>query len=469
MIQRFVLLIVLATTASASASTIAIIDSGTDFKHRDLVDQYALNEEESSGKSDRDANGYEGDRAGWNFSDGNGEVIDYQYVERLRPLMPEIKRFFEIQVRSLEKTATPEDIEWMKAKRDDEAFIKELQVFGNFAHGTHVAGIAAGHSTKIIPENRPFAIKIIPTEVKLPFSKLFAESTAFRTIVKVGDKAMPTSLRELLLGLGLHFLAKMQTKIFPQIGDYVRVRGADIANGSFGTGYAQAKTIVETLYNLVIKKEERNPAKIEELARDFLQQVLIGSQGMVAAAPDTLFVFAAGNDGTNNDLFPVSPANIQAENSITVAATVRNRELAVFSNFGKRVDVAAPGVGIMSLYPGDDHGLMSGTSQAAPYVAGVAAAIKNYNSSLRPDEIKEILIGTVDVKSWLEGKVASSGVINYARAMEAAELTNQMSVGDAIQYSRARVSDAQPDDLSAPKTGGVVGSMEFIPLVSPIH
>ncbi len=457
--------------AYVSAATIAIIDSGTDYQHKDLVDQYALNDQETPGKSDRDGNGYKGDHAGWNFTtgEGDGQVIDYQYVERLAPLMPEIKKLFEVQVRSLEKTATPEDIEWMKAKRADEKFMKELQVFGNFAHGTHVAGITAGHSTKVEPENRPFAVKIIPTEVKLPFSKLFAESGTFRTMVRAGNAALPTSLREMLLSLALHYLAKQQSKIFTNIGHYVNVRGADVANGSFGTGYAQAKMIVTTLYNVVIKAENRNPAKIEELTREFLQQVLIGSRAMIETAPNTLFVFAAGNDGSDNDKFPVSPANLRGENTITVAATLRNRELASFSNYGKMVDVAAPGVGIYSLYPGDEHGLMSGTSQAAPYVAGVAATIKNQNTSLRPDEVKEILIGTVDSKSWLEGKVASAGVVNPARALEAAKLTNEMSVGDAIQYSRARVADAEVEAAPIPKSDGVVGSLIFLPLVSPIH
>jgi hypothetical protein len=65
----------------------------------------------------------------------------------------------------------------------------------------------------------------------------------------------------------------------------------------------------------------------------------------VAKAPETLFVFAAGNDGMNNDLYGTSPANIKADNVITVGATYKNEFFAPFSNYGtKMVEVAAPGM-----------------------------------------------------------------------------------------------------------------------------
>ena len=82
---------------------------------------------------------------------------------------------------------------------------------------------------------------------------------------------------------------------------------------------------------------------------------------MVMSSPRTLFVFAAGNDGTNNDKYPTSPANIDSPNSISVAATLDRSKLASFSNYGKKtVDVAAPGVSILSAAPGDNYIKVSG-------------------------------------------------------------------------------------------------------------
>src|SRR5690606_10906985 len=114
-------------------------------------------------------------------------------------------------------------------------------------------------------------------------------------------------------------------------------------------------------------------------------------------APNTLFVLAAGNDGMDNDRFPTAPANVKLDNAITVAATMNNEDLASFSNYGARmVDVAAPGVGILSSVPGNDRLHLSGTSQAAPYVSNVAGRIVDANLALRPAQIRTILMETVD-------------------------------------------------------------------------
>lgn len=469
--KNIVLSLVLALPLSASAATIAIIDSGTDFKHKDLVTQYKVNEKEIAGnKKDDDNNGYKDDVYGVNLAEKSSDVIDYSYLKKLEAFMPDIHKFFEIQVRLLDKTASDEDKAWMKMMRSQEGFIKQLGIFGNFSHGTHVAGIASGHSTQVEPENRPFAVKIIPTEVKLPFSVMYMQSPAFKAIAGGDGSGIPAGIRLLGLELGLRTLAKMQMKLFGEVGKYVHTRGADVANGSFGTGYAQIKMIVGMLYNLVFKEDERNPADLESLAAGYMQQILIHARALPLAAPKTLFVFAAGNDGTDNDSVPCSPANLREDNTITVAATLRNRELASFSNYGgSKVDVAAPGVGIKSLYPGDDHGLMSGTSQAAPYVANVAAIVKNQNSNLTPHQIKEILIGTVDLKEWLANRVKSGGLVNPDRAREAGILSKNMGVYEAITAARHRVKDLVVDEK--PNETNTDNDLGFIVerLVSPVN
>lgn len=73
---------------------------------------------------------------------------------------------------------------------------------------------------------------------------------------------------------------------------------------------------------------------------------------VIAKAPQTLFVAAAGNDGDNNDSVGSFPCNYELKNIICVGATDSSDVLASFSNFGsKSVDLAAPGVDILSSIP----------------------------------------------------------------------------------------------------------------------
>ncbi len=68
---------------------------------------------------------------------------------------------------------------------------------------------------------------------------------------------------------------------------------------------------------------------------------IVGAKGAVT-------VFAAGNDGVDIDKYSAYPADIDSPYTISVAATTRTGELATFSNYGKSVDVAAPGADILS-------------------------------------------------------------------------------------------------------------------------
>jgi hypothetical protein len=84
----------------------------------------------------------------------------------------------------------------------------------------------------------------------------------------------------------------------------------------------------------------------------------------------------------------------------------------------------------------DKYLAVSGTSQAAPYVANIAGRVKDINPKLGFREIKKIIMETVDVKPWLAGKVKTSGIVNRDRALRAAELSRNLDLRAAIAHSK---------------------------------
>lgn len=131
----------------------------------------------------------------------------------------------------------------------------------------------------------------------------------------------------------------------------------------------------------------------------------------VSAGEGVLSVVAAGNRGPNEETvtFPgVAPA------ALTVGATNDDKKVAEFSSRGPTVagdrkpDMVAPGVEIVSTLPpevngGDNYGSLSGTSMAAPHVAGAAAALWEANASLTPTLVKFILVASSEPVGTPEG------------------------------------------------------------------
>jgi subtilisin family serine protease len=106
-----------------------------------------------------------------------------------------------------------------------------------------------------------------------------------------------------------------------------------------------------------------------------------------------LFIAAAGNSTSNNDVFPSYPANYALSNVISVAATDHNDALAGFSNYGRNtVHVAAPGVKILSTTPNNRYQELSGTSMATPHVSGLVAVIASHFKGINYRQIKNLVM-----------------------------------------------------------------------------
>lgn len=127
---------------------------------------------------------------------------------------------------------------------------------------------------------------------------------------------------------------------------------------------------------------------------------LIKSAIDFAYSKGILIIAAAGNDFGGSVSFPASYDKV-----IAVSALNESNGLADFSNYGKEIDLAAPGVNILSTLPNHtnstglkNYGIMSGTSMAAPFITGVAALIKSQNPDISVDALKsKLLSNTRDI------------------------------------------------------------------------
>ena len=130
-----------------------------------------------------------------------------------------------------------------------------------------------------------------------------------------------------------------------------------------------------------------------------------------AVGKNVTVVAAAGND--NSDAKNCCPAHNAS--AITVSAFNSADWPAPFTNYGTVVDVAAPGVGIVSAMPGGGTASMSGTSMAAPHVAGAAALLLCDNPSLTPADVKSMIRENVDPITT-GTQYYGTGILNIGKA-----------------------------------------------------
>ncbi|WP_298734669.1 S8 family serine peptidase [uncultured Chitinophaga sp.] len=251
-------------------------------------------------------------------------------------------------------------------------------VMGDFSfHGTHVSGIIGA------VRNNGVGIDGVADNVRIMAVK----------VVPDGDE------RDKDVALGIRYAVD---------------NGAKIINMSFGKGFSPNKVWVD----------------------DAIEY---------AQAKGVLLVHAAGNDASDNDVvdnFPTPHLNNHtvANNVITVGASGSGRQpgskVANFSNYGRReVDLFAPGVQIYSTVPGGNkYGSASGTSMAAPVVAGVAALVLSYYPDLTAQQLKMVLEKTAvpmpdslvnkpgtDEKVPFSELSVTGGIVNAYKALKLAD------------------------------------------------
>ncbi|MCR8850570.1 peptidase S8 [Rossellomorea sp. SC111] len=108
-----------------------------------------------------------------------------------------------------------------------------------------------------------------------------------------------------------------------------------------------------------------------------------------ASSKGVAIVAASGNDGMEELSYPAS-----SKYAIAVGSTNRLDIVSDFSNYGKGLDLVAPGSDIPALLPDGNVTYMSGTSMATPHVSAVAGLLLSQNPNLKPAEVEKILTET---------------------------------------------------------------------------
>ncbi len=194
------------------------------------------------------------------------------------------------------------------------------------------------------------------------------------------------------------------------------------------------------------------------------------------AKADILMVGAAANDSNNNDTNPAYPASYNTLNNavdpstgnivetaatydgvISVAAIDSNGNMAGFSNFGATsVDIGAPGVGIVSTYPTNTYNSLSGTSMAAPHVAGAAALYKSVHASATAKDIRSALLQGARPTSSLTNRVATGGRLDVAAALAIPPKPDMFIVDSTVLEGDSGVTQMEFRVALAKATSGIV-------------
>ena len=127
-----------------------------------------------------------------------------------------------------------------------------------------------------------------------------------------------------------------------------------------------------------------------EIPSESIEETMLKEALDQAIDKDIIVITAAGNGNDNNqgiDVGNIWPACYP--NVVTVSAIGQDNVIASFSNYGKVIDLCAPGVDINSTYLDNEFFKMSGTSMACPFVSGAAALLLTHDPTMSPSQVVE--------------------------------------------------------------------------------
>ena len=425
--------------SAADTVVVAIIDSGVDNDHEDLASNVWRNPSEIAANGvDDDGNGYVDDIFGWNYLAGPGGDIRYENLEITRQVRQLADEFRGKSVEDVQESRKEAYKRYNKLKAELDAERRQLDA--QYQEVFQVASLYAMSLNYL--QERLGSLKFTLADVE-GMEVVTDEARTLRDFYVYAQKnqleeAIEANQSYLDERLNFHYntgyserwklgLDSLPPGVIPGTPE---VEGPDADHGTHVAGIVAARRgngigidgIADAVKVMVLRTVPNGDERDEDVAQAIRyaadhgakiinmsfgkaispQRQLVEEAVRYASGKGVLFVHGAGNDAQNiaeRPSYPVKPLDNEVA-WIEVGASAPEYEqfqVADFSNYGnKRVDIFAPGVEIYSLQPGSRYQRMSGTSMAAPVVAGVCALIWSRYPELNATQVREAVLSGSD-------------------------------------------------------------------------
>jgi subtilisin family serine protease len=172
---------------------------------------------------------------------------------------------------------------------------------------------------------------------------------------------------------------------FIEVGNYFREHNVRVVNMSWADNQDEFEQWLDKT------SSEKDPNVRKQMAAKIYAVWREGIADAIQAAPNTLWVCAAGNSDSNASFLGDVPASLELPNLITVGAVDQAGDETSFTSYGKTVALYADGYQVMSYIPGGTRVRLSGTSMASPNVANLAGKLIALDPKLTPRETIELM------------------------------------------------------------------------------
>lgn len=285
------------------------------------------------------------------------QPISAALQQRLPQMVARTKGFSDLQS-NIDSPEASEVKRWLSALTPEQfkPAIEEINLAGNYEHGTHVAGITL--------DGNPHARLVVAR-------------------IEFGHTLRPDPCPSLEL-------ARRDAANYPITVKFLQQHRVRVVNMSWGGSVGDIEGELEKC------GQGATPEARKALARELFD---IGKRGLtqaMASAPEILFIAAAGNENRDSSFAESMPADIELPNLLTVGAVDQAGDEAGFTSYGKTVKLHANGYQVESFLPGGARVALSGTSMAAPQAANLAAKLLAVKPGLTPAQLIEALVGTAE-------------------------------------------------------------------------
>ncbi len=236
-------------------------------------------------------------------------------------------------------------------------FIEALRIYGNYAHGTHVAGIAI--------EGNPF-IRVLVARMTYGHTMIPEEPTVAK--------------------------AKAEAKMVRETIDYFKANGVRAVNMSWGGSLRGIEEALEA------HDAGGTPQERKQLAREIYTIGDTALRESIRDASDILFITSAGNADNDVTFEEFYPSSYDYPNMLSVGAVDIAGEETSFTSLGK-VDIYANGFEVESFVPGGNRIKFNGTSMSSPQVLNLAAKLLALDPGLSTAALRQMILDGSDKKA----------------------------------------------------------------------